>query len=312
MNRLILVLSFMVLSFSSQAVFSYSNSGAVAQNTSSYNPNRPITKVISYNYLAESEIQSMVGTLFPNVRVHVNSTKKLAMLLGDRNDLEKIESLVKNMDISKQTIEYSICLIEINHNELQKIGVDWQQVFEQWKLGQVTNVKQLMSQMTALLKNGEAKILANPVVISLVDEEASIKVGDKIPYSLPVEYSTKSSWQLQYMDCGLQMKIKGKVISENIVQTHIFTNISNIKEWKALQNGEYPVLSNREVDLLCQIKSGQSIILGGLTNSSNRKNVNTIPIIGSIPLIGSLFKSETVEKEETEVVFVLTPEIKKL
>ena len=312
MNKYFLLTCICLLSAvcAAQAVFTNSPVySAPAYN----NVPKPIPRIITYNFLSEADILNVFTTLFPNLRISNNCSKKMVMALGDKNDLDRFELFLKKIDTARPNIKYSTQLIEVNSNELRKMGMDWQEYADQIKMSELRGLKQFFEQLSFLLKTGEAKILANPEITSIIEEEACIKVGERIPYALPVDYSSgKSGWQLQYIDAGIQLKIKGKIVSDNIINTHIYTAISNIKQWKATTGGEYPVLSSREVDLLCQIKDGETIILGGLTNSNKRTNVSKLPIIGELPFIGQFFQVQTIENEETEVIFLLTPKIIKI
>ncbi|MDD5456965.1 MAG: type II and III secretion system protein [Candidatus Margulisbacteria bacterium] len=308
MNKYVFLVFLLSTAYCAQAVFT--GSPAYSAPVYSNNAPKPVPRIITYNFLSEPDIINVFTTLFPNLRISNSSSKKIVMALGDKNDLDRFELFLKKIDTARPNIKYSTQLIEINSNELRKMGMDWQEYANQIKMSELKGIKQFFEQLSFLIKTGEAKILANPEITSIIEEEACIKVGERIPYALPVDYSSsKSGWQLQYIDAGIQLKIKGKIVSDNIINTHIFTAISNIKEWKATIGGEYPVLSSREVDLLCQIKDGETIILGGLTNSNQRTNVSKLPLVGDLPFVGQLFQVQTVENEETEVIFLLTPTI---
>ncbi len=302
------------LMWGAQAIFSYappassvSPAGAMPAQKSA-----GISRVLTYNYASDQEIVSLASPLFPQLRFSVNGPQKMVALLGERQDMDRFEIFLRALDAQRPIIEYSTILMEINRNELKKLGIDWQGFVDQWKVTRLNGISEFLDQVSFLLKNGEAKILANPVVISVADEEAVIKVGDKIPYAVPIEYGNKTGWQIQYMDAGIQLRIRGHVLSGNVVQVHVLTTISNVKQWKATQGGDYPVLSNREVDLKCQILMGETMMIGGLTNNNKRVNLNRLPILSDLPWIGDLFKLETIEQEDTDIVFLLMPKIKTL
>lgn len=302
------------LMWGAQAVFSYAPPSARGVPASLATAQKSIgtLRVLTYNYVSDQEIISLTTPLFPQLRFSVNGPQKLIGLIGERPDMDRFETFLRALDMRRPVIEYSTILMEINRNELKKLGIDWQGFVDQWKITRLRGMSEFLDQISFLLKNGEAKILANPVVISVADEEAVIKVGDRIPYALPVEYGNKTGWQIQYMDAGIQLRIKGHVLSENVVQVHVLTTISNVKQWKATSGGDYPVLSNREVDLKCQIMTGETMMIGGLANNNKRINLNQLPILSDLPWIGGLFRLETVEQEDTEIVFLLMPKIKTL
>lgn len=308
MKIILLIIVLFGVSFSNQAVFTYS---PISQ--SGVSKPKVFQRMLTYNFVSKEEIQSVANDIFRDLKVHVNDIKKVIIVKGIWKDIKEFRSFIRKIDKNKPSIRFSIHLIEVNQNELQKLGIDWQQIINNVNVGQISSQQKFLENISFLFRNGKAEILANPVVLSLENEEATIKVGDKIPYVIPVDYgNNKTGWQLQYLDAGIHMRIKGVIVSGNIVETHLFVSINNIKQWKATLNGDYPVLSSREVNVLCQIKEGDTIIIGGLTNNNIRHNLSKIPILGDLPFIGGFFTLETNELEKSEIVFLLTPEIKKL
>jgi len=69
------------------------------------------------------------------------------------------------------------------------------------------------------------------------------------------------------------------------------------------------VISTRNADATVRIKNGETIIIGGLIDESDRKNITKIPLAGDIPIIKELFTKTTDEKERTEIVFLITPHV---
>jgi type II secretory pathway component GspD/PulD (secretin) len=132
-----------------------------------------------------------------------------------------------------------------------------------------------------------------------------------VPYTVPYESATKTGWQLQYLDTGIDLKLKGFVLDGDMIRTQIHATISNIKQWKATPAGDYPILSSREVILEGEIKSGETLILGGLSHQQERKNRQSVPFFGGLPGLGMALDMNTSEQEASEVVFMLTPVVKK-
>ncbi|MDD4527521.1 MAG: type II and III secretion system protein [Candidatus Margulisbacteria bacterium] len=293
--------------FSAQAVFNYSN-------------NAPQTETIKeqsicfdYQYLSEEEILSVSQKLFPSLKVSVNKLKKKIFVAGAQLDIRKFRTFVGLVDTNKKSVYFKTWLIEVNQNKLEGLGINWQNYKSGLNVGDMTDKQKLFDNLNILVSKGDAKILANPTLICLEDEIAFIKVGDRIPYTVPVESaSDRVGWELQYIDSGINLSIRPNILSDGLVSAVIKLKVDNVKQWKSTMAGEYPVLSSREINLQCQIKNGEELVLGGLINSSERRNVSSLPILGDIPFIGSFFSQTTIEQEDTEIVFILSPEIVKM
>ena len=315
LNGLILIILGCTLCSSglqSQIVFSYPPAAASqpAVATSFQIPNQHLsTRMVSVNYLSDQEVSNLVCGMYPNVHCVVNGVRKMAYLSGDPLDLRQAEVLIRNMDKPKTNLEFSTALIEVTEQELHEMGIDWSSA-DGANIVDSDMTSALLTKILAMEKQGKARILANPTLLSLVDEDANIRIGDRVPYAVPCDFTYgKLNYQVQYLDAGIAMTIRGKVISDNIIQTKITSTVSSVKEWKATQTGDYPVLSSREINLDCQIKSGETMILGGLSQVVSRENHSKVPFLGDLPLVGGLFQSQTKENENTEVVFILTPRI---
>jgi general secretion pathway protein D len=302
---LFICLLFLNLVFSTGAVFNYNNLAKQTNNTA-----KEQSLLISYNYLAEDEIISLSQKIFPALRVSVNPIKKKIFIYGVPEDIRRFKIFINNIDTNRRTIYFRTWLLEISHNNLKGLGINWQGYKNGLNISQIIDKQKLFNNLQTMVSNGEAKILANPTLICLEDEIANIQVGDKIPYTVPVNTSSdKIGWELKYIDAGINLSLRANILEENIVLTTIKLRVDNIKQWKSTMAGEYPVLSGREINLQSQLRNNEELVLGGLINKNTRENKSKLPIIGEIPFVGDFFSYLTIEEEESEIIFIISPEI---
>ena len=86
-------------------------------------------------------------------------------------------------------------------------------------------------------------------------------------------------------------------------------SVSTITEWVESGNNKAPQISERSAETTIRVKSGETILLGGLLKEEEIKNIKQIPILAKIPLLGELFKSRSLEKSQSEIVVAITPTI---
>jgi type II secretory pathway component GspD/PulD (secretin) len=168
-------------------------------------------------------------------------------------------------------------------------------------------IDDLILKIETLISAGKAKIVAQPKIATTPNNEANINIGHRIPYALPVESKTNTTWTVNYIDAGIKLKILPQIIDGKTILASIQSEISNISEWKTTQAGDFPVISGRNAQTVVKIESGNTIVIGGLTSNQERKNVIKFPILGYLPIIGMFFQSEVMEKRETEIVFLIKP-----
>ena len=158
-------------------------------------------------------------------------------------------------------------------------------------------------EINALITNNKAKILSRPSVMTLSGEQATIQIGGEIPY--PVRDS-EGRITITFKNYGIILQFKPIVDSQSNIVSTIYTEVSNI-------SGEYvddwPILANRRADSVVSLKSGSTMVIGGLMDSSERKVLNKIPLLGDIPIIGEFFKYSSKTKDKQELIILVTPYI---
>jgi type II secretory pathway component GspD/PulD (secretin) len=296
----------------SQAIFTFPPvaSPAPVRAVAGIGPSRVMSKTITLNHRLDIDWVSMAAQISPLSRAVRPAGSRFLFLEGEKSALDRIETWVQQIDIAPQTIEYSVAVVEVSRQGIEQLGVDWQGFFNNWKSTREHGMVQALDQLNALMKSGEAKLRASPKLVSVEGIDAKIRIGDRVPYTVPYESATKTGWQLQYLDTGIDLKLKGYVLEGNVIRTQIQATISNIKQWKATPAGDYPILSSREVVLEGEVKTGETLILGGLSTHQERSNRQSVPFLGDIPGFRSVLDMNTTEQEASEVVFMLTPVVK--
>jgi len=163
-----------------------------------------------------------------------------------------------------------------------------------------------------LEQNDASKSISNPSILCINNKESSIYVGQTISIATGTVSTavgiggTTSSYKRE--DVGLTLKVKPRVSSKDKVTLEVETSLESVITQGNAETGEQPVTSKEEVKTQAILGHGESIIIGGLVRTDNKKNVSKIPLLGDIPFIGEyLFSSTSDEVEDANLVVVLTP-----
>lgn len=171
----------------------------------------------------------------------------------------------------------------------------------------------------------EAKLLANPRVLVLDNETARFEIVRKIPYRElrqvaredPITYT-------EFKDVGVNLEVTPHIAKDGMIRLHIVPEFGTLVSQDTLrvlsgQNDEgedtfqnvlgVPTVDVRRADTTAIVKDGQTIVMGGLRNKEDSKDITKVPVLGDIPIIGGLFKSETESKLTRELVVFITPRI---
>jgi type IV pilus assembly protein PilQ len=158
--------------------------------------------------------------------------------------------------------------------------------------------------ISAAEAKGVGKLLSKPKIITQNNEQGLVKQGTKIP----VQTIVNNTISVQFIDAVLQLRVTPQITAEGTV----FMTV--VVENTAIDNGiprvsGIPALSTQEANTSVLIPDGGTVVIGGVIISSQRTDVQQVPLFGSIPMIGHLFKKTTVNSQSQELLFFLTPRI---
>jgi general secretion pathway protein D len=172
--------------------------------------------------------------------------------------------------------------------------------------------------LDALMTSSNAHILQSPQVRAIDNMKASLKIGDRVPYSTggfqPVFGQTGSGANslfssFQYLDVGVNVDITPKVHGTDEVSMHIELDISNVKERIDIGGISQPVVGQRKVVHDIRLRAGEVSLLGGLVQEQETRAVSGVPGLANIPVLGRLFSSENVTRADSELLIALVPRV---
>lgn len=173
------------------------------------------------------------------------------------------------------------------------------------RFGLLNDVVDIDIALNILHKQGYAKLLANPRIIVVDNESATFEIVREIPY-LEVSETTAggSMTGYQFKPVGVKLNVTPHITREGMVRLHIAPEFG-----VEVGSTTPPTVDTRKVNTKALVKDGQTIVLGGLRQSSTTRDTWKVPILGDIPLVGGLFQSETESVKDTELLIFITPRI---
>lgn len=160
-------------------------------------------------------------------------------------------------------------------------------------------------------KDKDIHILSTPQILTTDNEEAIITVGKNVPFQTR-SGSTSSSTDIyssyEYKDVGITLKITPQISKDRLVRLKISFEISKLDEL-ATTSDDRPTTLKRTIETTVVVKDGNTIVIGGLIDTSSNVTVNKVPFLGDLPLIGALFRSTSRSSEKTNMFVFLTPHV---
>ncbi len=161
----------------------------------------------------------------------------------------------------------------------------------------------------ALYSRGAVRDLAEPRLIAMNNESASFLAGGEFPIPIIQSASAgQTAITIQYKQFGVKLEFKPKIIDENHIQLTLEPEVSSLDRASSvvIQGLVIPGLRVRRAKTTLELRDGQSFALAGLIDNSESVNLSKIPLLGDIPILGELFKSRSFQRNETELMFLVT------
>jgi pilus assembly protein CpaC len=160
----------------------------------------------------------------------------------------------------------------------------------------------------ALEKKGLARRLAEPNLVALSGQTASFLAGGEIP--VPTTDSN-GNVNVTFKEYGVKLAFTPVVLDHGLINLTLQPEVSQLDLSTAVTaNGiEVPGIITRRANTTVELHDGQSFAIGGLFQSVNSRNQNQIPWIGQLPIIGTLFRSQSFQREQTDLVIIVTPHL---
>ena len=174
------------------------------------------------------------------------------------------------------------------------------------------------SYIDALERKGIAKTLAEPTLVALSGETASFLAGGEFP--IPVVQSSGGGGQngnngisIEFKPFGVSLGFTPTVLADGVISLAVTPEVSSIDPSASITlNGlTIPGLQTRRAKTVVELRDGQSFAVAGLLRNDFKDTVRQIPILGTLPIIGTLFRSTGFQKDQTELVMIVTPRLVK-
>jgi pilus assembly protein CpaC len=157
--------------------------------------------------------------------------------------------------------------------------------------------------LNALEAKDLVKLLAKPNLIALSGETARFLAGGEFPYQIVSDGEV----EIAFKEFGIGLAFTPTVLENGLINIVVEPEVS-ILDFSAAVRGT-PGLSTRKAKTVVELRDGQTFAIAGLIQSNFRDNIEQVPFLGDIPILGALFRSSAYQREETELVIVITPRL---
>lgn len=154
--------------------------------------------------------------------------------------------------------------------------------------------------------NGQVTTLANPNLTVISGETSSFLAGGEIP--IPVSQGL-GAVSVEYKQYGVSLTYTATVLSDGRINLRVRPEVSQLSAAGAVTIGgvQIPALTTRRAETTVELGSGQSMVIGGLLSNTHNNQFDKTPGAGDLPILGALFRSNAFQRNESELMIVVTP-----
>lgn len=269
-----------------------------------------------------------------STRLIADELNNAILVYGSRSEFLKIEEALHKLDVPPTQVLIEASIIEVTLNDDLQYGIQW--LFTNNSSGENTNGTGVLSKsaggklggalagfsytlrnsagnvravLNALAEKSLVKVISSPSLMVLDNHTAAIAVGNQQPIRSGETVSTGgfATTSIQYKDTGVSLAVTPSVNAGNIVTMQINQGVTDVGQIDTA-TGQRTFLQRR-IDSKVAIRSGETLVLGGLIRDNTTTGKSGIPLLQDIPVVGNLFGSNNTNTTRTELLVVITPRV---
>lgn len=264
------------------------------------------------------------------VRIVADKTNNSLMIMSADDTYQQILEALKRIDVMPMQVQVEASIMEVTLTDGLEYGLQWYfknngNAFGAKGLGDLAaepggfsfsttlGAERVLGAINALARESKVRVLSSPSVLVLDNQTASIRVGDQQPIftgslSTPGTGGTlTTATTVQYKDTGVSLQVTPHVNTNGLVKMDIQQDITDVGEIDSA-TGNRSFLQ-RNIKSNVAVKSGETIVLGGLIRDNSTDGRNGVPGLSKVPVVGGLFSGSSSSGKRTELLVLITPTV---
>ena len=272
-------------------------------------------------------------SLNAGLRVMADEINNAVLVYGTRAEFEKIEITLKRLDVPPTQVLIEASIIEVTLTDDLKYGLQW--IFSDKARNGLTGTGVLSTAaaaifgatpagfsytlrnslgdvravLSALADKSLVKVISSPSLMVLDNHTATIAVGNQQPIRVGETITAGGvvTSNIQYKDTGVSLAVTPSVNAGNMVTMQLSQAVTDVGQVDAA-TGQRSFLQ-RQFASKVAVRSGETLVLGGLIRDNTTTGKSGLPVLQDIPLFGSLFGTNASSTNRTELLVVITPRV---
>jgi len=276
------------------------------------------------------------GSADSQVSIQANESLNALVITAPPSVLKTIKAVIAKLDKRRAQVLVEALIVEVNEDLGNNFGIEWRtnngdggfagfRSFQDLaplssgtdggiNLGSGLSLGyfktgNLRAIINALATQSNANVLSTPTIMALDNEEASILVGENVPFITGSEARDNDDpfQTIERKDVGISLKIKPRVNNDNSVTLDIEQSVESISKSDAVASDI--ITNKREIKTRVLIENNEILVLGGLIRDELQETESKVPLLGDLPGIGRLFKSTSTTTVKRNLMVFIHPTI---
>ncbi|MBV8474064.1 MAG: type II secretion system secretin GspD [Hyphomicrobiales bacterium] len=272
------------------------------------------------------------AAILPGVRITPDESTNSLLIYANAESYRTIERALDQLDRPRMQVAIDVTIAEVTLNDQLNYGVQFYLTNNAGSLinsatgqptagvganpgfnvfvGGSTTPNVIINALHALT---DVKILSNPSLVVVDNEKASLEVGDQVPITtgsatvLSANNAVVNT--VAYQNTGIILHVQPHVSPNDNVTLAIEQEISSVPNNNGSTPNLTPTISQRKVDSMISVASGQTVVLAGLVSDTRNKSRSGIPVLDQLPMVGGAFSTTSVSDARTELVVMIHPQV---
>jgi type II secretory pathway component GspD/PulD (secretin) len=302
-------------------------------------------EIFSLQYASPDDVKGHLAGLITaglgEVYVDERSSKIFVSDLPEK--MNKIREMISAFDEPTKEVFIEAEIVQVSLRDEFTRGINWERVFRQANLDGLdlkgsfplsssfspspdlsgSNIKisigtlatnNYTAALQLLSSYGETKILSEPRIAAMNNQEAKILVGSREAYITQTlsqgQSTTVTSENIQFTDVGVKLLVTPTINDEGYVTMKIKPEVSSVREViNTALGSRIPIVETSEAETMVKVQDGTMIMIAGLMKEEKREDTSGIPMLGRLPFLGAVFGAKGKQKKKTELIIFITPHI---
>lgn len=301
-------------------------------------------KVVTLNYAKADDVKKTLEPVMSRQgRIQVDTRSNTLVLSDTPAGLEKVLPLIRALDSQTPQVMIEARFVETIRHPTKSLGINWSGTLaahtmilgsppdkpgspplpftiakglrpaSPWALSTaLLDVGQAQIILSYLNTDSDSETLANPRVVTVDNVKAKIAIAEQVPipnFAFNEQTGTFKIQGFEWKEIGVILNVTPRINKNEFVTLDVTPEVSDKGDPVVMENVQIPTVSTRTATTTVLIKSGNTLVIGGLMKQTTIDSYTKVPVMGDIPGLGALFRSKKLDKTKKDLLIFLTPTI---